>query len=150
MSAAGRRDPYLDFRFQVEIDSLVVGGFSEVSGLAAELETEEYQEGGVNDHSHTLPKRFGHSTVTLKRGLTDAVELWGWVKRVRSGRFERRNVRVVLLDERGAETWGWECKNALPVRWAGPEMSGDGSSVALETLEFEHDGLGRMEGKPTG
>lgn len=150
MNLFGRDDPYLDFRFQVEIDSLVVGGFSSVSGLEAELETEQYQQGGVNDHSETLPKRFGHSNLTLERGLTDAVELWGWVRNVRRGRFERKNVRVVLLDERGAETWGWECRNAYPVRWAGPELSGDGNSVAVESLELAHDGVRRMEGMPTG
>ena len=34
-------NPYTAFNFLVEIQGLVVGGFSEVSGLQAETETEE-------------------------------------------------------------------------------------------------------------
>jgi hypothetical protein len=33
MPVAERKDPYLSFRFLVEIRGLIVGGFSEVSGL---------------------------------------------------------------------------------------------------------------------
>jgi hypothetical protein len=31
-----KKDPYLSFRFLVEIQGLIVGGFSEVSGLQAD------------------------------------------------------------------------------------------------------------------
>ena len=39
-------DPYQVFSFLIEIDGLVVGGFSECSGLAVETEIFEYREGG--------------------------------------------------------------------------------------------------------
>ncbi len=41
MPTAERKDPYLSFRFLVEIDGLVVGGFPEVSGIQAETEVED-------------------------------------------------------------------------------------------------------------
>lgn len=150
MSTGERNDPYLDFRFQVEVDSLVVAGFSEVSGLEVEVETEEYEEGGVNAYTHTLPKRGSTPNLTLRRGLTDSTSLWDWVRSAVDGRVERKNVRVLLLDSTGAESWGWECRNAYPVRWAGPELSGDGNAVAVETLELAHEGITRMEGLPPG
>ena len=37
MAVALRIDPYLGFRFLVEIEGLLVAGFSEVSGLQAEI-----------------------------------------------------------------------------------------------------------------
>jgi len=39
----------------VEINGLVVGGFSEVSGLEVEIDVEEYREGGKNEYVHYLP-----------------------------------------------------------------------------------------------
>ncbi len=39
-----RTDPYLSFNFLVEIEGVVTGGFSEVTGLQAETEIKEYRE----------------------------------------------------------------------------------------------------------
>ena len=49
MATGDRKDPYLGFNFAVEVDSIVVAGFSEVSGLQSEAEVHEYREGGVNE-----------------------------------------------------------------------------------------------------
>src|SRR5262249_45696672 len=59
-SAGGRRDPYLGYNFAVEIEGLVAGGFSEVTGLAVEVETQDYREGGVNGfiHKRAGPARY--------------------------------------------------------------------------------------------
>ena len=43
-----RRDPYVAYRFLVEIGSDIVAAFSDCSGLQAETEVEEVQEGGEN------------------------------------------------------------------------------------------------------
>ena len=43
------------YNFKVELDSLVVGGFTEVSGLQVETEVEDYREGGLNNYIHRLP-----------------------------------------------------------------------------------------------
>lgn len=145
MSAEGRADPYAGFRFLVEIDSLVVAGFSEVTGLEMEMSPEEYQEGGVNRFTHKLPGRFAHPNLVLRRGLTDSQALWDWVQEtalgVESGSVERRNVRVIVLDSTGRESRGWEFLRAYPVKWTGPELSAGDGSVAVEALELVHDGL---------
>jgi phage tail-like protein len=150
---SARTDPYLGYRFLVEIDSLIVAGFSEVTGLEMQLQTEDYQEGGVNTYTHKLPTRFEYPNLSLRRGITDSTVLWDWVQDVSSGlglapAIERRNVRIVLLDAQGAESWGWECRDAYPVRWAGPELRADQGAVAVESLELVHRGLSRLEGVP--
>ena len=78
MTTGERIDPYLSYRFLVEIKELIVAGFSEVSGLQVETETEEYREGGVNDYVHRLPKITKYQNLTLKRGITDSDSLWKW------------------------------------------------------------------------
>jgi phage tail-like protein len=145
MSTADRADPYLGFRFRVELEALIVAGFAEVSGLAVELETEPYEEGGVNEFTHTLPTRLGHSNVTLRHGVTDSEELWEWMDAARHGTVERKWGRIILLDATGADARGWEFREGFPVRWEGPQLTADGRAVAIETLEIAHHGLDRYD-----
>lgn len=141
-------DPYRNYRFAVEIDSLVVGGFSEVEGLERELQTEDYEEGGQNTYTHAFPDRMTHPTLTLKRGLTDSDAFWGWLQDVKHGTVERKNGRVIVMNETGREVWGWAFREAYPVRWSGPDLRADEGAVAIETVELSHRGLSKMEGLP--
>lgn len=141
MPVAKRVDPYLGFSFLVEIQGLIVGGFSEVSGLQAETEFEEIREGSVNDHLHKLPKITKYPNLALKRGVTDSETLWMWHQDVSRGKVERRSVFIVLLDEEGMEKWRWAFIDAYPVKWTGPDLKADGNAVALESLELAHNGI---------
>lgn len=135
------KTPYFAFRFLVEIQGLIVGGFSEVSGLQVETEVETVEEGGVNDYVHKLPKKTTYPNLVLKRGLVDSTVLWGWHQDVVNGIINRASGAVILLDLEGNETWRWLFKNAYPVKWVGPELKADSSTVAVETLELVHEGL---------
>ena len=143
MPLAARADPYLGFRFLVEIEGLIVGGFSEVSGLQAETEFEEVREGGVNHHVHKLPKITKYPNLVLKRGITDSTLLWQWYQDVVRGMLTRMGIYVMLLDEVGSVIWMWSFIDAYPVRWTGPEMRADSSAVAIEALELAHNGFVR-------
>ena len=54
-----RRDPYAGFRFVVEIDGLLQGGFAKVRGLNRETKVESFREGGVNDFERKLVDTLG-------------------------------------------------------------------------------------------
>ncbi len=142
MALGQRADPYLAFNFLVEIDGLLVGGFSEVSGLQCETVVETYREGGVNAYERKFvgPTRYPANLI-LKHGLTDRDTLWQWYQDVRQGRITRQTVSIVLLDDLGVEKWRWVFTQAFPVRWAGPDLRGLGAEVAVETLELVHCGL---------
>jgi phage tail-like protein len=145
MAVGERKDPYLGFRFRVEIDGLIVGGFSEASGLQAEIETEDYHEGGVNGFAHKLPKPKKHPNVILKRGLTDSDALWNWLHSVgeKGKEIKRRTIRIVLLDSEDQEKMSWHCVDAYPVKWSGSDFKSDANGVAVESLEVVHCGLVR-------
>lgn len=139
---AARNDPYLGFNFLVEIQGLVVGGFSEVSGLQVEVEVEDYREGGRNEFVHKLAGATRYpANLVLKHGLMDSRTLWEWHQRVRLGNIDRRNGSVILKNGTGAEVWRWNFIGAYPVRWNGPDLRGGTAEVALETLELVHQGL---------
>lgn len=145
---SNRNDPYANYRFTVEIESLIVGGFSEVSGLEQTLETEDYQEGGVDGYTHSFPDRMTHPNLTLERGLTDSDTFWTWIDQVKHGQIERRNGRIIVMDRTGREVWGWEFREAYPVKWSGPDLNATDGTVAFESIELTHRGLSRVSGLP--
>lgn len=136
------KDPYLSLRFRVEIKGLVVGAFSEVSGLQVEIEVHDYREGGVNEYVHRLagPVKYP-SNLILKHGLMDATVLWNWQQEVVQGIINRRSGSIILMDHAGNEKWRWNFRAAYPVRWSGPDLRANTAEVALETLELVHRGL---------
>jgi phage tail-like protein len=135
------KDPYTSFTFRVEIEGIMVAGFSEVSGLHLETETETYEEGGVNNFVHILPKRTKHQNIILKHGITDRHDMWAWYQNVVSGTFERRNGSIILMDNY-EDKWRWDFFQAYPVKWTGPELKADSSTVAFETIELVHEPSG--------
>lgn len=141
MAVGERTDPYLSFRFLVEIDDLIVGGFSEVSGLEVEVDTEDYQEGGVNDYVHKLLKGTKYPNLILKRGVTDSDVLWKWHQDVVNGKIERKSGRIILLDSEGNEKWIWTFEDIHPIKWTGPDFKADNNAVSIETLELVHKGI---------
>ncbi len=138
---SARIDPAIVFRFQVEIDGLLVAGFSQVLGLEAETEVETYHEGGVNAYEHQLAKITKYPRLVLKRGLTDSTELWTWYQNVILGTIERKSGSIIMLNPAGEEFCRWNFFESYPVKWVGPELSASVSEVAIETLEIVHCGF---------
>lgn len=137
-----KKDPLMSFRFLVEIDGIAIAHASEVGGLQIETETEPYEEGGVNDFIHQLPKRTKYQHITLKRGITGGDELWTWYHEVVCGRFKRKSGAIILMDVTGKEEkWRWSFQEAYPVKWIGPDLKADSNTVAFEAVELAHHGI---------
>jgi phage tail-like protein len=139
-----RNDPYLAVNFLIEIEGLVVGGFSEVTGLQIETVIETYREGGVNEYEHKLagPTRYP-SNLILKRGLTDIEALWSWHQDVTQGKIARKNGTIYLLDRQRLPAMWWDFTEAYPVKWTGPDLRADSNTVAVETVELVHRGISK-------
>jgi phage tail-like protein len=137
-----RDDPFVAFRFRVEIDSLQVSGFSEATGLSIETDVQKFREGGFNLHERQLagPGRFP-SNLVLKRGLADADALWSWYRDIMEGRITRKRVAIVLMNAAGEEKWRWVFRQACPVKWIGPELRAGRTEIAFEAIEMIHKGL---------
>ena len=143
-----RADPYQVFNFRIEIESILAGGFSECSGLQVETEFQEYREGGVNDYMHRFVGSTKNPPLVLKHGLTQIDGLWRWHQEVVDGvahgkAINRRNGTIYLLDRKGLPVMWWDFKEALPIKWTGPELRADSGAVAFESVELVHRGLSR-------
>lgn len=78
----------------------LTGAFAEVSGLNAELETEDYHEGGRNAGPHKFVKWGKYPNLVFKRGITPDTGLWDWCYQVLYGGDPviRKNGLIVLTD----------------------------------------------------
>ena len=56
------------------------------------------------------------------------------------GLIKRQNVSICLLDENRNEKIRWNLINAWPNKWTGPELKANANEIAIETLEFCHEG----------
>lgn len=139
-----RNDPYMGFGFLVEVEGLLVGGFTEVSGLQFEAVVETYREGGVNDYEHKLAGGIRYpSNLVLKQGVTDLQGLWGWCEEVAKGTITRRNLSIMLLDEQSLPAQWWNVTDAYPVKWSGPEFKAESNAVAVHSVELAHRGISK-------
>jgi phage tail-like protein len=147
MADGTRNDPYGQFNFQIEIDGVVKGGFSEASGLTTDTNIIEYREGNeVADGQSTtrkLPGLMKYNNIVLKRGWTKDQSLWNWRQKVIQGNTSqaRTSGSIVLLNEARQAVLRWNFRQGWPSKWEGPALNGKTSEVAIESLEIAHEGL---------
>ena len=122
-----------------------LGRFRECTGLAAEIEVKDYNEGGVNDRVHKLPTRMKYPNLVLKRGVTyeDALLKWLWKTQRET---QRINVTVSLMGPDGEAVRSWVFNEAFPIKWTGPNLNASSNQIATETLEIVHAGLQMQAG----
>jgi phage tail-like protein len=137
-------DPYGVFNFIVEINNAESGGFSEITGLQVETEVENYREGGNNLYEHKLAKITKYPNLVLKRGIIDSVQLWRMHQDVINGTIEKSSITVILRNNAKAEKWRWAFKDAYPVKWSATDLNATSNAVAIESLEFAHNGMEKM------
>lgn len=142
MATGERRDPYRAFNFQLVIDNVPLGAFSEVSGLTAEGDAVDYREGtDLPSSVRKLPGLRKYGNLTLKRGYTQDKSLWNWYANIVNGVADRRNVTIVLMNERREPVLRWNAENAWINKIEGPAMKASGNEVAMESVELVHEGL---------
>ena len=134
-------DPYVNYNFLVEIDGITRAAFQECSGFDSTVDVIEHREGGENTTLRKFPGMTKYSNLVLKWGLTDDRELYDWHRRIVEGEIERKNGSIVLLDRRGQEVKRWNFVRAWPTKWDGPDLNAEGTDVAIESVEFVHEGL---------
>lgn len=139
-----RDTPYSVFNYLVNLgdgsEATVLGGFSEVSGLNAEVTIAEYRNGNSKTNYVTkIPAINKSGDVTLKRGVIGADNIYTWLEQVRSGDVTaKRNVEIKLTNENPTNLSAvvtWKLLGAMPIKWTGPTLTAKGGSdVAIEEL----------------
>ncbi len=149
MPNGSNKDPLVSAYFTVEFQGVIAGAFQEVSGMGSSNDVVEYQASGPKGQ-YIIKKIPGHLTwnnITLKRGITDSVDLWKWRKTVEEGKIDdaRKNGSVVMYDQNGHEVARWNFVNAWPSKLTGPTADAKSKEVAIEELEIVVEGYERVK-----
>lgn len=129
-------------RFSVEIDGEDVAWFREASGLGVTIEVVEHTEqgkGGVPITRKT-PGSVKWDNITLKRGKTDSMKWWKWIKDTQEQGPDatRKSGSVIAYDYAGKEVCRWNFREAWPAKVSMGQFSAETSEVAVEEVEIVH------------
>jgi|LGVE01.1.fsa_nt_gb phage tail-like protein len=148
MSTGDRNDPYRNFRYRVEIDGIqIVGGFAEATIPDSTTDVTDYREGTDLPFQRKLSGLTKYGNITLKKGLTDSMDLYNWKKLVEdSGAINaRKNISLILIDEEGNDKARWEIKEAWPTKYDSSDFSAKANDVVIESFEIVHEGVERVK-----
>jgi phage tail-like protein len=127
--------------FRLVIGGSDLGAFHTCSGLGAQVEVEQFAEGGNNGFVWQLPSRITWSNITLTRPVTaDTTKVARWLDQIVT-RVEPKDGEIVALRPDLDPIARWQVLGIVPVRWEGPSFDPSSSQAAVETLEVAHAGL---------
>jgi phage tail-like protein len=130
-------DALASYLFAIEIDSIEIAQFAEVSGLASEVDVVELKENTPDGKLviHKAPGAMKPPTITLKRAKNASRALWEWHKKVVDGDLagSRKNGSVILKSYDGSEVARYNFTNA----WISKITTGTLKAGANEVLMEE-------------
>ena len=146
---ADQKDPLVSAWFGVDFGGAVVGAFRECTGMGSENELVEYKASGDNGKLviKKVPGRMKWNNITLKRGITDAMDMWKWRGLVEQGKIAdaRKNGTITMYNQQGDAIAKWNFINAWPSKLTGPAANAGNNEVAIEELEIVHEGYTRAQ-----
>jgi phage tail-like protein len=141
-----RNDPLRNFRFRVEIDGLQTAAFSDAAIADVVTDAVDYREGTDPMHVRKLSGLTKYGNVTLKRGITDSLEIYNWYKQIVAGQVQsnRKQVTIVVVDEAGADKARFVITDAWPTKYHPSDLNAKGNEVYIELLELVNEGVERV------
>lgn len=115
--------------------------FQEISGISAEISTEEVVCGGENRFKYKLPTATAHQNLVLKRAMVPSISrLVTWCRNTVGGGFATKidatDISVNLLDMNKKVSMKWTFHNAYPVKYSFSELKSQESALVVESIEL--------------
>jgi phage tail-like protein len=134
--------------FAIEIGSIEIAQFSEVSGLTSEIDVVELKENTADGKPiiHKLPGAPKPPTITLKRAKNASRDLWDWHKAMIDGRVmdARKEGSVVLKDFEGAEVSRYNFYGAWISKLSTSTLKSGSNEVLMEEVTIVCEQMERV------
>jgi len=149
MATGVRDDPYRNFKFKVEIDGINIASFADATIPDSTTDVTDYREGIDQPFQRKLSGLTKYGNITLKRGLTDSMELYNWKKLIEdsgaNAKGARKSISLILIDEEGNDKAEWVINDAWPTKYDSSDFSAKANDVVIETFEIVHEGVKRIK-----
>ena len=131
--------PLTGFHFTVEWDpdNKENVSFSEVSGLNISTTPIEYREGSDKEYTTLkIPGLKKYGNITLKRGSMAADNgFYKWFISI-NNKIDRRDLKIMLLNESHNGVITWNVKNAFVVKYDAGSLNAAKGEVLIESVEL--------------
>lgn len=127
---------------------LCSASFSECSGLEMSMTPKTIREGGNNSRPIHLLGPVSYGQLSLKRGMTDSLDLWQWFYRVMQkgqGGIRASGQVVMLAADGNAEQARFILEGCMPVRLRAPALNAKDGTIAIEEMQIAYESL-RVQG----
>ncbi|MEF8817229.1 MAG: phage tail protein [Salinibacter sp.] len=144
--------PFTTFNFRVRIElggePLCNAAFSACNGLEMTMEPETHREGGNNVTEYKMIGPVTYGQVTLRRGMTETYDLWGWFDQISQPTNYRTRARTVVEmlpsegngDQSPADV-RFTLHKCLPVKLSAPDLNASEGGVAIEEMQLTYERL---------
>ena len=128
-------EPFVNMRFQVEIEGMTGSGVLEVV----------FPEARLGERGHEK-ERVIYGKLFLRRGVSQSREWFTWWDEARlSRKTVSRHITVTLLDASGRNLQRWMFRRSKPVAYSLSSLNALAQEVLIETLEVA---IGSFESPP--
>ena len=138
-------DPIATYAYHVEIDSITVAQFKQVSGLSISVGVIEHRANKLMGQPimKKLPGAVKFDDIVLSRGKVADQAFWSWIKLVQDGKISeaRKSGSIVLFDYAHGEINRFNFEQGWPSKIEVGKLEAGADSVLLETVTITHENL---------
>lgn len=141
-------DALASYLFAIEVDSVEIAQFAEVSGLTSELDVVELKENTADGKLiiHKAPGAMKPPTLTLKRAKNSSKALWDWHESMLQGKVDtgRKNGSVILKGYDGTEVARYNFTNAWISKISTGTLKAGANEVLMEEASLVCESVERV------
>lgn len=137
--------PFTTFRFEIVLDldvptaglgsPLCDAAFADCAGLEMTMEPKIVESASVTDRQQRLIGPVKYGQITLKRGMTNNLQLWQWFAQgTRPGSVLTAHGQITMWDAAANPVLQYTLEGCLPVQMRAPSLSAKDGLVAVEEL----------------
>ena len=138
-------DPIATYAYHVEIDSITIAQFKQVSGLSISVGVIEHRANKLLGQPimKKLPGAVKFEDIVLSRGKVADQAFWSWIKLVQDGKVSeaRKTGSIVLFDYAHGEINRFNFEQGWPSKIEVGKLEAGVDSVLLETVTITHENL---------
>jgi len=145
----GLKDPQVVHHFALEVQGIEEATFKSAGGFESSHDVIEQREVGKGGKQY-ISKQAGNlkwGDITLKRGVTDSMDLWKWRQMVIDGKMDeaRKSGSVVFYNATNAEICRYNFVRGWPSKYKGPDSDTGNNAVGMEEITICHEGCVRSQ-----
>lgn len=131
------------FKVKVTPGEWDLGSWSKADGLDVSWEVPDHRTGETWNQRFFAPASTKYTAVKLTRAAAkgDTETVRDWLVKNATKHDLNAEVQVALCDSIGDEVMTWNLKNAVVKKWSVTSMDAGSSTIAVETLEIDHEGF---------